>query len=226
MAKRVSFEEPVDYTVTTTAGSLFGKPLIMLNPGVNAWERVGTVVQPTRVQANIQLVFRYKPRTGIVAHEGQLYGQMCRLCLVWDRYPSGTIPEYNEVFNFRYTNGTQTTSYWSPVTNESNRFELLVDKYVALNPTMFNAQVWASSVGAEIVEPLGHYNETFITQLVKFDIPLHGRRTRFKHPPTAINLDVLEGQIYFFAISTLDDGYSHHDVHIHRFESHVEYNDS
>lgn len=224
MSKRATYAEASVQNVSDLISAL-PYPQIRLGVGYEPWQRVGAKIAPTHIRIRADLVYQYQYRQGVVSVEGELGGKLTRVCVVWDRFPNESTPDFSEVFNSRRTNGNIESNFFSPLTQETGQYQLLYDKIIAWNSKYQNCFFWPASIGAETVSPPGHPCLTYYHKALELDIDLTGRVTRFKQPFSSFDTDTIEGQAWFFILNNTDNLSTWQKLTMHNYMTTLEYND-
>jgi len=118
---------PILATVSSSGGII---GLSRLAQGSAAYERVGRVVRPQRVELTMLFETILAVQAG-----GDMGAQSIRYCLVWDKQPAGALPNFDQIFAIQTSAGTESASFLSPqrLTNQQ-RFVVLLDRVFDVNP--------------------------------------------------------------------------------------------
>ena len=121
---------------TNTNGNIL--VLNLIRPGTGSWNRVGKNVRLKSVRMYGTIQLRVNPNVTT----GDIQSNKIRMCLVWDKQPSGNaIPSFDTIFGTTDQAGTETSDVLDPLKYDSQRrFQILWNKVIALNvPSYFAA---------------------------------------------------------------------------------------
>lgn len=115
----------------TNASNASAVVLNLIRAGVNSWNRVGRII-----------TLRYCRLTGLIgfiitpdAITGNVSGNVVRCVVVWDRQPSGALPNFEAICNYTEQDGFEQNSFMAPVRYDNlARFTILDDFTVVGNP--------------------------------------------------------------------------------------------
>lgn len=110
-------------------------PLNLVQSGTGSWQRVGRVIQLKSVSLYGHIRFLLEPLSGVNITTGYV-----RMALVYDKRPSGVIPNFNDIFGATSQTGLENVYLYSPLRYDNmERFTLLKD--FTVYPT------WCPTVG-------------------------------------------------------------------------------
>ncbi len=119
---------PLLVTTNTNVGIL---PLNLIEPGNGSFNRIGrkAFMKTLRISGGITFQGDTDPTTGVSD------GSIMRMCVVWDKQPSGVIPVFSDIFGRTSQDGTETTSVLDNLRFDNTaRFQVLRDKYLVSEP--------------------------------------------------------------------------------------------
>jgi len=125
----ISFVVPSAYS-----GNNGAVVLNLIQEGSSSFERTGRTVklEAVRIRGYIRTLQRQEPTVG------NMYANLVRIVVVWDREPTGTIPDWNAIFlNVDQTGGTANLLFSSVKPEEIPRFSVLRDVTTQIIPQVF-----------------------------------------------------------------------------------------
>jgi len=123
-----------------------------MREGPSWYERIGKKVQNASVRVRMNIVHEYASH--LAATIGT-FGNFLRWVLIYDREPNGVIPAFNTMFqDVTAQGGTVSTPISSLGLANSDRFRVLADEIVTMNPT-------AAPVVADYDPITGNTSSTF-----------------------------------------------------------------
>lgn len=120
-------------TTNTNVGIL---PLNLIVPGSGSWNREGRkcAYRSLRLFGSVAYEYKYAVTTG------NLNGGILRMCVVWDKQPSGAaIPTFDTIFGHTLPDGTEACNFLDPLRYDNmGRFQLMADWKMTVQPQLFN----------------------------------------------------------------------------------------
>lgn len=117
--------EPVLSTTNTNGGTF---PVNLIAPGNGSYNRVGRKVFLKSLRIRALLRFRTVANTTT----GNVIMPDCRMTVVYDKQPSGTLPTFDDIFGHTLQDGTEATVYNDAVRYDNmSRFSVLKDCHYA-----------------------------------------------------------------------------------------------
>lgn len=165
--------------------------LNLIQTGTGSWNRIGRKVclKSIRVMGYTEC---YIVTTGAGS---DLYGNVLRLCLVWDKQPSGAaIPTFDDIFQYTTQAGTEATSFFSPPAFDTmDRFRVIKDWSINCFPE--------STPSAGNVAIYRHHVDEYVP-LPNLDVNYSGQST-----PMTI-ADINTGALYLIGRALTNDATS------------------
>jgi len=167
---------------TNTNGNCF--VLNLVQSGTGSWNRVGKKIRmkSIRLYGEIRYTYTDAATTGIIDSNA------LRMVVVYDKQPSGAaIPTFDAVFGHTLQAGTEQCGYLDPVRyDNTDRFRVLKDMRVQLNPPLFNGAA-------------GSTDTTIQTYIFDQYVELKGLETIFSGQSTPMTIsDVSTGGLYVY----------------------------
>lgn len=110
--------------------------LNLIQQGAGSWNRIGR-------KAHLKSIRLKGVARCTIGLDGSnhLYGSCFRRILVWDKQPSsGSIPTFDTIFGYTDQSGTEASTVMSPPRYDNmDRFQVLLDKTICMNPGSYNA---------------------------------------------------------------------------------------
>lgn len=140
-------------STTNTNGNT--EVLNLVQTGTGSWNRVGRKVclKSIRVMGYVECNIK------TIAATDELYGNVFRMCIVWDKQPSGAaIPAFDDIFGYTTQTGSEATNIYSPPKYDSlDRFRVIKDWAYDFNPectpTNGNVQIRRMDIDEYIALP-------------------------------------------------------------------------
>lgn len=169
-------------STTNTNGSAF--VLNLVQAGTGSWNRVGRKIQLQSVRLKGSVISAYAPS----ATTGDLYDQLVRMVVVWDKQPSGgAIPAYDTVFGRTLQDGSEICQF-----NDNLRFDNM-DRFQVLRDVILDTAVGATP-------PIGG-TTNLVRNLIPFDefIKLNNREVVFSGQSSPMTIaDISTGALYVY----------------------------
>lgn len=170
---------PVISTTTTNASSFV---LNLIQSGAGSWQRIGRKVSLESVRLRGIATMTFTPQTTT----GDLFSNVLRMVVVWDKQPSGVLPTFDSIFGLTDQTGAEATTFLNPVKYDNmERFSVLKDLVI--------------SAESEATGPAG---TTTISQVnCPFDeyLSLKGRESVFLGQSSPMTIaDISTGGLYVF----------------------------
>jgi len=159
-------------TTTNTNANIFVLNLIRTGNGPENRNGKKVNLESVRLKGNMNY--------SVTAGATSFIGVNVRMCLVWDKQPSGVLPVFSTIFGRTVQDGTESSEYLDPPRYDNqDRFKVLLDKQFEFTPS-------AVATGAGI-------------QTVVFDefVRLDGLTTIFSGASTPMTIaDISTGALY------------------------------
>lgn len=166
---------------TNTNGSIFVANLV--SPGTGSYNRVGRKIhlQSLRIRAIAQHQAAFDGTTA------NIESNTLRMAIVWDKQPSGTTPQFDDIFGYTLQNGTEAAQFTNPIRYDNmDRFQILRDVVIDFSPSATPA-------------PGGTGTENFIVTSASIDeyVNLGGREVVFSGQSSPCTIaDISSGGLY------------------------------
>lgn len=149
--KGVDFDISNAAIVDTTSTNDDIAVLNLIQSGTGSWNRVGRKVKLDSIRLK-------GVAEGLIGLDGSnhLNGSALRMLLVWDKQPSGgSIPTFDDMFGITAQDGTESSTVMAPPRYDNmDRFRVLMDKCLHVNPDVYNAGAGGDNY---YVEPFDFY---------------------------------------------------------------------
>lgn len=169
-------------STTNTNGSAF--VLNLVQAGTGSWNRIGRKIQLQSVRLKGSVIVAYAPSVTT----GDLYDELVRMVVVWDKQPSGgAIPAYDTIFGRTLQDGSELCQY-----NDNLRFDNM-DRFQVLRDVILDTAIGATP-------PLGG-TQNLVRNLVPFDeyIKLNNREVVFSGQSSPMTIaDISTGALYVY----------------------------
>lgn len=128
---------------TNTNGGIVALNLVQTGNG--SWNRVGKTIDLKSLRISGILNLNNSDPTFAEP-------VVVRMCIVWDKQPSGVLPTFQDIFGSTNQDGTETTQFLDSLRYDNvGRFRTLLDKRYTLNPG-FNPGAASQNVACDINE--------------------------------------------------------------------------
>jgi len=176
--------------LTTTSSNGQITPINLIAPGTGSFNRVGRHIALKSFRCRIPFYCYFRlDSAGLPVVQAP---QFIRCALVWDKQPSGVIPDFQTIFGTTAQDGTETASLLAPLRyDNTGRFRVLKDDVMYVDPPQqsFDAAVNGTSV------------------LVTCDmyVKLTGLKTTFSGQSTPCTIaDISSGALYLVFRANID----------------------
>lgn len=178
---------PVITTTNTNASSF---TLNLVRPGSASYNRVGRKIFCKSVRLKGNMTFEYGDQATTLI----VFGLYCRMVVIWDKQPSGTVPNWDDIFLNTDQAGTESSAVLAqPAYDNMSRFQILRDKVIECVP--------------QSDPPTGGSNNTVHAKM-PFDeyIKLGNRTTVFQGQSSPCTIaDISSGALYVFFRANLQN---------------------
>lgn len=177
--------------VATTNTNETCYPVNLVAPGNGSYNRVGRKIsmKSVRLKGLIALSYYNADTTG------EITGTVIRMVLVYDKQPSGVLPNFDTVFGRTNQSGTESTQYLDPLKYDNmNRFQVLRDCCYTLNPVLANS----NSGTTDVTNLFAEFDEY---------VKLGGRETVYSGQSSPCTIaDISSGglYVYFRALASIE----------------------
>jgi len=176
-------------TTTSSNGQII--PINLIAPGTGSFNRIGRHIALKSFRCRIPFYCYFRTDAGGAAPTVQA-PQFIRCALVWDKQPSGIIPDFQTIFGTTTQDGTETASLLAPLRyDNTGRFRVLKDDVMFVEPPQ---QSFDSAVGGSAV-------------IVSCDmyVKLTGLKTTFSGQSTPCTIgDISSGALYLVFRANVD----------------------
>lgn len=179
---------PIIATTSTNASAFV---LNLVGQGTGSMNRIG---KKCRLQS-VRLIGNAQYNIAPAATTLNTVNAILRMVVVWDKQPSGVLPNFDTIFGTTIQDGTEASNVLAPLRYDNmDRFQILRDERVSSNS------------GAVVTGGSGNIYAQFFP--LDVFIPLRGRETVFNSTAAAPTIaDISSGGLYVFfrATSATDD---------------------
>ena len=179
----------VPISLTDNTGGVFLNALIL---GDENWKRQHAGLNMRSLRLRYRVLHQYKH--ALVT--GNIFSNQVRMTVIHDKEPDATIPAWSTIFKNLDPVGITSTTFSSSLNfNETNRFTVLREEILTMNPDIENSK--------------GLDDEVHESVQVDWFIPLKGRKAMYKKNVATGNVgDMMFGALYFFAKARVNDLHS------------------
>jgi len=180
-----SLASPGFVSIASATNSSAGVGVLnLIQTGSGSWNRIGRKVFPKSLRMKYTIRYTYTQPIS-----GHLHANEVRVLIVWDKNPNaGALPTFDAMFKQTTQDGVETSTWNAPAAFDTmDRFRILRDRYIQLNPEMYPTTV----------DALSEYQET-IDEFIKLPEGLETVYSGQSSPQTIA--DIYSGALYFVTI--------------------------